>query len=236
MAMNPKEIIEFNEKQFQNAKNAISIGKSKNDYNIIAFNYSYGFKSLLMQGLVAWRINTDSPMESFVKAVDFATEAISDLTSLGSKSIVDDFPIDTASILSFLVGKEFKMPEYNSKGIEFDRLLDFELAKSLRGNDNKVEWQKILSKQKATKRTNLCIETYSTYWELIFNNDKTKVESIVRKSEELFLKRAKDGFYTGGESTEGGGLNNNITIDYHLGAILKFIRYNGDSIHLWKWA
>jgi len=62
-----------------------------------------------------------------------------------------------------------------------------------------------------------------------------KVEPIVRQLEKLFLKRKKNPYYSGGELTEGGGPSNDVTVDYRLGAILKFKSFKGESIHLWRW-
>lgn len=235
MAMTPLEMIEFFGKAFEGSQNGINIGKSKSNYQLVALNYRQSFKSKLMQGLISWRIESENPKQHIIGAVNVANEAVIELKSLGSKNLADDFAIDTASILSLLAGKDFKMPEFSTKGIVFDRLLDFELAKSLQGKNNQTEWLNVLKGQKPTKRINLCLETYSTYHELLFNKDITKTEELVRKAEELFLKRLNDAFFTGSESTESGGLNNNVTVDYRLGAILKFIGYKGQSMHLWRW-
>jgi len=65
------------------------------------------------------------------------------------------------------------------------------------------------------------------YKELLFTEDAEKVEPIVRQLEKLFLKRKKNPYYSGGELTEGGGPSNDVTVDYRLGAILKFKSFKG---------
>lgn len=233
--MTSTEMIDFFGTGLERSQNGIVIGKQKGNFHLVSLNYRQGFKCRIMQGLICWRIKEGSPVQYFSNAVDIANTAVEDLRSLGSKNIADDFYIEIASIISSLVNKPFELPQYSPKGIVFDRLLSFELTHSLHGKNNEAEWNSITNSQKPNKRISLCLETYKIYHELIFNKDKNKTAVLVKQAEELFLKRKNDSFYSGGGGIEGGGPDNNVTIDYRLAAILKFISYDGGTMHKWIW-
>lgn len=235
MAMTPIEMIDSLGTRFENSQNGIIIGKQKGEFHLVSVNYWQSFKCRVMQGLISWRIKTGSPVQYFSDAINVANTAIEDLMSLGSENISDDFFIEIASSIAFLINKPFEFPQYSLEGEEFYRLLNFELAKSLMGKHNKDEWDNILNNLKPNKRINLCIQTYKIYSQLLFNKDVNKTNDLVKHAEDLFLKRKNDSFYSGGEGIEGGGLYNDVTVDYRLAAILKFIAYDGESIHKWIW-
>ncbi|WP_027622835.1 hypothetical protein [Acetivibrio clariflavus] len=236
MAMTPLEMLEFYETGYKGSQNGIVIGKQKHDLYLVAQNYHQSFKCKLMQGLISWRTGIDIPTKYLCDAVDVANVAVDDLKSLGSKNIAEDFFIEIAAIIAFIVNKPFEIHEFSKEGIVFDRLLSFELAQSLNGKSNELEWIEIINKQKKSRRTELCLLTYNNYRELMFNNDPNKIDELVKKGEELFKKRKTDSFYSGGEAIEGGGPDNDFTIDYELAAILKKIDYQGTSIHKYIWS
>ena len=236
MAMTPLEMLDMFETCYKGSQNGIVIGKQKNDFYHIAFCYHESFKCKLMQGLISWRTGIDIPTKYLCDAVDVANVAVEDLKSLGSKNIAEDFFIEIAAIIAFIVNKPFEIPEFSKDGLVFGRLLSFELVQSLNGKMNESEWLEIISKQRKSKRTELCLLTYNNYRELLFNNDPNKVDELVKKGEELFKKRATDSFYSDGAGFEGGGPDNDFTIDYELAAILKKIDYQGTSIHKYIWS
>lgn len=81
----------------------------------------------------------------------------------------------------------------------------------------------------------LASRTYQTYFEILDKSFKNlPIEDSVKMAEELFARRANDGFYSGAEQTEGGGQDNRIVLDYRLAAILRKARYVGESTHCWR--
>lgn len=239
MAMTPIEMIEFCDSQVNGGiQRGLEKGKANGGYYLIALNYDEGFKCRLMQTLISWRIGIGNPKEYLIKAIDIANEAISTLSKFETKNILKDFPVDTALIASYLAERPLYVDEnlnMNTSGLPFEVILDLEMAKTLRGANNEDAWSSIIDQYKQKKRSALCYNTYCLYKELLFTEDAEKVEPIVRQLEKLFLKRKKNPYYSGGELTEGGGPSNDVTVDYRLGAILKFKSFKGESIHLWRW-
>ena len=95
-------------------------------------------------------------------------------------------------------------------------------------------WAEGLRQLKAEGRCALSIETYSTYYHLL-RSGGDGVEELVQRATQLFDMRKDDEFFMGGPETEGGDLDNLVTVDYRLAAILKKIRYAGENVHRWRW-
>jgi hypothetical protein len=71
------------------------------------------------------------------------------------------------------------------------------------------------------KRTSLLGETFLTYFDLmaIERSDDSSAIELTRQALASFVRRKRDAYYSGGVAYEGGGLDNDAVIDYHLAAI-----------------
>jgi hypothetical protein len=112
--------------------------------------------------------------------------------------------------------------------------MDGVMGAALRRGWDQGTWDAAMAVLRRSKRAALACDTYALYQRLLQAN-ANEVDSLVRQAEVLFRKRARNGFYGGGPQTQGGGPDNDFTVDYRLAAILKKLGYTGETIHLWRW-
>ncbi len=236
MAMTPKEIIENREAGFQRALKGLSIGLETGDSFLVIFNYEQYFIDKLMQGLITWRIDAGSPKKYFNDAIAIANETIQyTKTVTPDFNVAKKFPFEIAGLLAFIIDEPYVSPEIDPKGVAFDRLLRYELVKSLHGAQNEKEWDTLLAPEKDKKRTQLAFNTYTVYKNMIFHPDNSEIDAFVNEGETLFRKRSRNAFYDGGPEYCGGGPYNDVSIDFELAAVMKFVGYSGPSMHRYRW-
>jgi hypothetical protein len=61
------------------------------------------------------------------------------------------------------------------------------------------------------------------------------VDELVTRADGLWLRRAKERYFDELSARDGYGEFNDIFVDYTLGAILKKIGWQGESVHRWIW-
>ena len=213
-----------------------SMHSSLETINYWAFSSRQLFKSQLILGLVAWR-NGENPCPQMEKAVDRALTSIAELSKLNPQAVLEvDFLLENLKTVAFLVDKSPTI-EINWHLIEApDRRLDCMLASALHTNilpDAQIDTE--TSKLLKSKKTTLAAKTYQAYFDLLRADKSDNIASKVKEAEALYLDRASDSFYSGGEKAEGGGLDNGSVVDYRLASILKKINYPGSSVHRWNW-
>ncbi len=236
MAKTPIEMIRLHEDWFEGTRKGLSIGLETGNVFLTLYNYEGYFIGKLMQGLITWRIDAGSPMKYFVDAIAIANETIQYINTVTPDfNVATEFPFEIAGLLAFIINEPFKVPEIELKGLTFDRLLRYELVKSLHGAQNEKEWDTLLAPEKDKKRTQLAYNTYTLYKNMIFHPEYSEIDAFVKEGETLFRKRSRNAFYDGGPSYCGGGPDNDVTVDFELAAVMKFVGYSGPSMHRYRW-
>jgi hypothetical protein len=234
MAMTPSEMIEFHGERVVSLKqNGLEPALQRGDYHQVAVSVRQIFQNFLMQGLIGWRCELLSPVEPFRQAVQSVREGAAALSNLSDEANpTRDLPLDSASIVAVLVDQP-PIP-FDVSALIPERLLEGLLANALHGNWDEAAWNKGLEKLRKNKRAALAVETYATYAQLL-HADEAATAKLVEHATQLFKKRAKNSYYSGSYESEGGGPDNEFTVDYRLAAVMKKIGYRGENLHRWRW-
>lgn len=234
MPMTSEQMIAFFSEQAAVFRKAAQAARDSSNYQLAALNIHQTFKDYLMAGLIQWRTGSESPAAFIGDAVHAVTDGLWVLSSFGNPFAGSEIPVEQASICAFLIGLEG--PVCSGMVLNSDRRLDSIIADALLDKWEQPAWDSAMAELRAIKGSRLAVETYAAYHNLLFSRPKdASREDWVRSCEVLFKRRAKDGFYGGGDQTYGGGPDNNFIVDYRLAAILKKIGYDGESLHLWRW-
>ena len=235
MAMKPIEMIDFLEESFTAVEKLLSIGRDENDFSKLCRGHNLRFQDKVMQGLISWRLNMNEAKKYLFQSIDVINNAIAELRNYESEyRIVEELYLETAIIISYLIDEKVDFLNYKDSKISKDRLADFEVAKRLTNRKYTLS-SDFLVELKFPKREKLAFETYGAYFKLLLENNRDKLEEMVKNSEVLYLKRKRNSFYSGGLGISGGGPDNDVVVDFILGAVLKYISYDEDSIHKWRW-
>ena len=236
MALKPKEMIEFYEKVYNMAEQTIQIGRSKKNFLTLCDGYNEKFQKRLMQGLISWRMGFGGVKQYLHEAIEIANEALSELKdySDNDSKIVENFYLEFAIVVGSLLEKEVAMLDYREAELSKDRKANFEIINALISNRYSIK-EDFLEELKFQKRKKLAFETYSNYFNLIKEENLDNIKKLIKECEVLFFKRKKNSFYSGGPAIVGGGPDNDVVVDFVLGAILKYKSYEGESIHKWRW-
>jgi hypothetical protein len=188
--------------------------------------------------------------ESPVAAMEAALATSKDLLAAITNWQLDDETLNgygdvwnLVSCISYLLGQPVELPEQRLVGIRKDLsenaadvALDYLVMDALEGQDWREGLAEPMGRLAAKKRQMLAVETYKTYFDLLdLNGDPERTESLVRLAEANYKKRARDSFYGGGPTYTGGGPDNPYVVDFVLAAILKHIKWSGETIHKWNW-
>ena len=144
--------------------------------------------------------------------------------------------------MSYLLEQPVKLPEARLARVRedlsqnADLALDYHILDAIEGRDWRNGLAEPFQRLASKKRQMLAVETYRTYFHLLdVDGDLDTAGVLVRAAEDNFKKRARDAFYDGGPTYMGGGPDNPYVVDFVLAAILKRIRWKGDTIHKWIW-
>jgi hypothetical protein len=233
MAKTPQQRIANHVQHVERSIRGLQVAVASRNYDLACYNIRQAFKAHLMHGLIAWRTGIESPVVPLQQAVKNVAQGIEILHALDARDCTQDLPVDSASIVSFLV--DAPPPTVTLSELDSDRLLGAVLGNGLRGTWDAAAREKGLQELRKMKRTRLSVETYLTYGRLLRCADD-EADSLVKQAVELFEKRARDSFFSGGDQTEGGGPDNAFTDDYRLAAVMKKIGYSQDNEHLWRWS
>jgi hypothetical protein len=229
MAMTPQEMIEFFGQQAALWSNGLRLAVERKDYHQATLCVGQVFKGFLMQGLIAWRIGQGSPVEALKSAVRAAHDGAQALDTLPAANPGRDVPLHTASFVAYLV--DMASPPVVTSELTADSLLDAVLANGLRDTWDAAAWNRGIEQLKKNKRAALAVETYAAYERLLHGAAGAAHADFAAQ---LFQKRARDGFYKGGDQSAGGGPDNAFTIDYRLAAVMKKVGYAGENLHQWR--
>lgn len=208
-------------------ENGLRAAIAARNSDLAVLNASQVFQAHMMIGLIGWRRGSVHPAAAFRQAIDAYEQGYRSLVDRGT---VNTLPFGSAQIVAFLLDSEVSSPAAIDT-LQADMLLDALIADRLRGNVDEEMWKCGLDQLGNLKGTALAVETYRHYESLLRASEIDPEE--IKKAEQLFVARKKNGFYTGGADISGGGPYNDMIVDYILAAILKSRSCTVDSIHRW---
>jgi len=257
MPLTASETVAFYGEQAARSGKGIAVALERNDFFLAQLNYNGLLNERLMQGLIQWRHQLGDPSVPFSLAIDELSNAYSVLERLGGGQypIWEGFHFHDLELIEFLVGRECSseiadevIQGWNGKPRDFaDTMLSMALLHALCTGDLSPRWNELMSAASGNKRMKLLAETFQEYGRIITcaaRGDGPAAIDAVEHCGELFKKRKRDSYYSGGTSVFGGGLDNNFVVDYPLAALVKrfvpkeaLFRLSSDAaIHLWRWA
>jgi hypothetical protein len=152
------------------------------------------------------------------------------MASIGKPDFrMTDSAIERVAFVAYLLNSDWSV--FDLCGFESDRLLDAVLSNSLFGTVDSIKWESGMQ-QLREHGSSLAVDTYESY--LAMRNVQDDGNQFATL-EDCFTKRKKDKFFSGGEQTEGGGLDNDFVVDYRLAALAKHAGLKNDSVHCWRW-
>jgi hypothetical protein len=182
-----------------------------------------------MRGLVQWRCG-DNPTGALTECLGFHREAVQAMENIGKSDFkMTDSAIERVGFVAYLLDLDWSV--FDLAGFESDRLLDAVLSNSLFSTVDVSKWD-IGMKQLHEQGSSLAVETYESYIAMRIGRE---VWNSFTTLDTCFRKRKKDKFFSGGEQTEGGGLDNEFVVDYRLAALAKLAGLKDESIHSWRW-
>lgn len=224
MALNAAQMSAFFEQQANLASRGLERAIETKNRRLASLNCRQGVKSFTMAGLIQWRQGIDAS-NAFKRAIDFQNIAATAMTDL------NDCPRERVGFLAFLI--DLPHDQVETASLQSDRLLDSILCNSLHHEVNFAEWERgIIGLGK--HGSSLAVATYDGYRQLMQVPEHER-SSVFAQVANFFEQRKRDGYFSGSDQTEGGGLDNEFTVDYRLGAIAKKLGLNVDSIHSWRW-
>lgn len=230
--MTPQEMIDFFGGQASLWSNGLRLAVDRANYHHAAECVRQVFKAFVMQGLIAWRIGSGSPVEPFKSAVQAVQDGVETLKTMKDANPRRDLALPSASIIAYLV--DVAMPNVELSELTSDCLLDGVLGNGLRDEWDDSAWKIGMEQLRKNKRAALAVETYAAY-EKLLHGDSAGAADPANLAAKLFEKRARNDFYSGGDQTAGGGPDNPITVDFRLAAVMKRVRYTGENLHQWRW-
>lgn len=233
MALTPSEMVSFFGEQTKRTRLGMTAAQSSGNYQLALMNLRQAFKCRLMKGLIEWRMEID-PSDSLSEAANgFADDWATVLAVGNGDGESTDVPVERVAFVAYLIGKPPSI-DVSSEGFESDRLLDVALGNWLFDSWNGESWE-LGMKQLRQVGSHLAVQTYELY-KAVAHAAEADLPALSQEGEKLFAKRKSDSFFSGGDQTEGGGEDNNVTVDYRLAALMKRAGFVGTSeVHAWKW-
>lgn len=184
-------------------------------------------------GVLNWREGKD-PRPEFISAGEWYDKAWAltpDEDKIGIAYSMG--PIDT---VQYLVGRParlaFVWPEHaESEYVPFKYEIAFRL------HDRAVPAELKAFNDGEARRTNYVIcRSFMTYRKLLdYKGDGFGLNALIAEAEQNWLDRKKDRRLRDADVILGGKLSNDSVVDFELGAILKKLNWQGESIHKWQW-
>lgn len=188
-------------------------------------------------GLLTWRLG-GNPRSAIEESVAGFIAVRQVLRQLDPAADVDHaLLLPNALLVASLIDEQ---PEYSPDALArdehdgYERPLDWLLVAATRGPVDAAEVEVAIAELGARKRCKLAADTYRTYFQILGGAPQAELDGLVRAAEKLYAKRARDSFYSPGQ-TDGGGPDNPHVVDYRLAAVLEKVGYQGESIHRWRW-
>jgi len=215
---------------------------ARGDYPLAYRNMARSLQKRFDTGLHRWR-RKESPIADMKAALGTSGEMVTAIRAWQ----LDDETLNgygdvwnLVSYMSFLLGRPAKLPDERLARIREDRsqyadvALEYRILDALEGREWREGLEEPFDRLAANKRQALAVESYRTYFALLEAGGGAETEALVLRAETHYARRARDAFYSGGPTYVGGGPDNPYVVDFTLGAILKKIGWDGESIHRWR--
>lgn len=237
--MKTKEYIDFFATQIERSTRGLDVARGARNVQLAALNGRQLFKGHLITGLVRWK-QGDSPVQDFERAIQCVQEVSESVLSWDSSfDTVASLPVARVALISRLLDKtpaEALTARAAESDLAADVRLDALLAADISADDAIQSAVPLINGLSADKKSALAAETYENYFQILRSSiDPKELNQRAEKGEILFLHRAKDPYYRGADQSEGGGDDNAYLVDFRLAVVLKRAKYDGQSIHAWKW-
>ncbi len=232
--MTPSEMIAFFGERSKQAQRGMAVALSSKNYHLAAFNCRQGFKCRLMKALIQWRMGID-PSDSLSNVVQGLSDDWAMVAEIGGDDAkLSDIPSELAAFPAYLIGKPCSIGG-TCDGLEGDRLLDVVMGDWLRADSWNDQWWDQGMNQLRRIGSDLAVRTHDLY-KAIANAGPSELPRLLQEGELLFARRRTDSYFSGGDQTEGGGRDNDVTVDYRLAALLKHAGFvDAGQVHVWKW-
>lgn len=205
------------------------IAAEQEDWALALQNYGQAVSHRFQRALVGWRSGTLDPVpdvEATREVSEAAIEFMSNADVGPLRALFDPVPGAYGSLLidrldSRAVAETGRLAVRPvPRGLTVDRTLDGWLVSAILGRDPGAG-PDVATGLGRGKRTVLVSETYSTYFALAaLSGDEVAVATtLTQRGLELFARRRRDGYYSGGVPYEGGGPDNSVVVDFRLAAI-----------------
>lgn len=210
------------------------------DPTIRSLNANEASKAWTMAGLVRWRGGLGDPREDFLRAVSAAND-------VPAEQADDSGALTSSSFVAFLCDQPPPRLAPPARGAKTsaDVLLDSRLDESIWTSTVAGDWDGPLERARANRRTTLVADTYANYrhiLQIVLREVESDLDAAFRVGCELYLKRKRNGFYSGGVPTFGGGPDNAFVVDLRLAALAKWATQRRAAFdpasadpHLWRW-
>ena len=231
MAMTTDDMIVFFGEQAEGAGEGMQAAQSSANYYLATVNCVERFKCRLMQGLIRWRMGS-APTDFLTLAVRGFSSDWEILVAIGGDNAkLSDTPAEKVPFLSCLIGQQ--VVPIDIDGLEGDRLLDAVLGRWLCGSWDVTHWEQGIEHLHSS-RSKLALDTYELY-KAVAHASPSDLSALMENGKNLFKKRRTDRFFSGGDQTEGGGNDNDVTVDYRLASLVKHAGYEGEGARAWQW-
>ncbi len=192
-----------------------------------------------MAGLIVWRHDFGDPTEQIAAAVGVAADLVANPPAGATDLLWQAFPLSCVPYLAQLVNRDsarfmecLPSPEQAlRRPRSVETYLDSALLLAFYGAASPPDsWLDKLPRPLA-----LVGDTYRCY-RRILTAPSQKHASLVQEAEDLYRRRARNAYCSGGLQIYGGGPDNEHVVDFILAAILKRIGASSLSeVHGWRW-
>lgn len=207
----------------------IQLATDDGDYDRICSGAKNRTSNCMSLALLLWRLGKDpSPVfVELVRGVESASLILEELdSSINPMSIL---PWVDAAYGASLTG--LKIPPLNLEVLDNYVVADGFFGNVLMGHADIADWPQFRDAIPKNKRYDLARRTNEFYAGLLAGS--VSAEDGVRLGEQLWAEREEDTFFDTG--TGGCGDDNEMMVDYKLGAILKKIGSTVPTVHAWRW-
>lgn len=227
--MTPKEQLAFFEDLARlTADAAMSHRRAGNSIGAL-HNWSQAAKNHFMRALIGQRAGLLDPRPDLRLSMDLSEKAASFIAEPGVaplRTLFDPVPgAYSALILREPGAAAIGLLSQNAvwpppKGTTPDMPLEAWLARGLLGETCRPGRDRAVLLGRL-KRLRLLSQTFVAYFDLSAVASEAEASELTRIALELFSQRRRDDYYSGGVDYQGGGMENDIVIDFHLAAIWR---------------
>lgn len=217
---------------------------ARGDYPLAYRNIARSLETCFDTALLRWR-RGESPVADMEKALALSGDMLAAITEWQ----LDDETLNgygytwlLVRYVSFFLDQPVALPVDRMARIREDQsrhadiALDYRILDALEGREWREDLEGLFDKLASKKRQALAVDTYRVYFALLESgHGGAEADTLVLRAETNYARRARDPFYSGGPTFMGGGPDNPYVVDVTLGAVLKKIEWNGESIHRWRW-